>query len=92
MVELDEQHRAVDPVIERTHLVTGTDPGERGVRQMLLHFRKFDLSVTGTDTADLRLQQADKEALLFVRQLAVADAFGWDFNIVAEPTGKNIDG
>src|SRR5712692_2483966 len=55
MVELDENNRAVDTVIERAHRVTVADPGEIGFRQMRLHFLESDLGVTGPDTADVRL-------------------------------------
>src|SRR5688572_10187168 len=58
MVELDEDHRTVNPIIERAHLVTGTDPSKRGFRQMVLHFLQSDLGVTGPDPADVRLDHA----------------------------------
>ncbi len=53
MIELDENHRAVNAVVEHRFRSHYTNPAKVGFTQMLAHFVHADLGVAGRHVADV---------------------------------------
>src|SRR2546428_14045204 len=59
VVELDQDDRAVDAVVEDAVLLAAAHPGEVGLLQVLLHLDHLGFGVAGAGTSDVRLDQTE---------------------------------
>src|SRR5262249_28750297 len=66
MVELDQDHRAVDAVVEDTVWRRSADPGEPGVGEMALYFFHSYSRMVGVHIADIQVDEVN-ELLALVR-------------------------
>jgi hypothetical protein len=53
VVELDENDRAMDAIIEHTVAINAAHPGEKGIRQVLLYLRHSDFGMARPDVANV---------------------------------------
>ena len=64
MIELDQQHRAMDAVIEDAVFFHAADPGKTSVFEVRMGFGQFDRRVTGPEFADVNLNQLRQQIML----------------------------
>ena len=64
MIELNQDNRAVDPVVKHRVLFRLPDPSEIRAVQVLFDFRHFDLRVFSFHVADILLDQTKQSLLL----------------------------
>ena len=64
VVELDQDHRAVDAVIERAGRIAVSHPGEPGLVQMRRHFVEADIGMAGAGASDIDVDQIAQQGLL----------------------------
>ena len=74
MVELDEDDRTVDAVIEHAVVIDAPHPGKGGRGQMLLDFRHADLGMPRTDIADIRRNEPAQQVLLAGGEFVIVEA------------------
>ena len=64
MVELDEDDRAVNPIVENALLVRAAHPREVGLRKVFLNLCHLDLGMALWHSIDIRANQVEHEGLL----------------------------
>ena len=64
MIELDQQHRAMDPIIENAFFFHAADPGKISVFEVRMGFGQFDPRVTGPQFADVNLDELCQQIML----------------------------
>src|SRR5438445_7475346 len=84
VIELDQDDRAVDAIVEDAVLLDAADPGEARLGQVARDLVASHLGVARTDAADVGVEQPAEETLLAARQLVVPDAGRLQLEIVAE--------
>ena len=67
MIELDQDHRTVDAVIENAVGLRPADPGEPGFVQMLPHLVHLDPRMSVAHIPDMLADQIEQLFLLFGR-------------------------
>ena len=89
VVELDDNHGALDPVVKSAVVFHAAHPAEMSVFQMAFHFGHFDLRMTVAHAPDMIFDEIQQEILLPVRKIVVADAGVVEHQIIAERGGKS---
>ena len=64
MVEFDQNHRTVDPVVEDAVLLRLANPRKIGAFEMLAHLVQLDLSVSGPHVAHVFFDPREQQLLL----------------------------
>jgi hypothetical protein len=64
MVELDDDHRALDAIIKNAVVLHAAHPAKVGISQMALYFFHSYLSVVRPHPADVQLNQAKQQFML----------------------------
>src|SRR5438445_10606112 len=74
VIELDEDHRAENAIIERARVVAGADPGEMRVGEMTLRLAVADFGVARPPAAGIGRQQRFEPLAALRRTVAMAAA------------------
>src|ERR1051326_2987154 len=90
MVELDENHRREDAVIERAIVVDRADPGEMSSVEMALHLSPANLSMAGPNAPGIDAEQCFEALAAFTRQVRITDAGPLNATIVLECGGQQL--
>src|SRR5207245_11138119 len=90
VVELDQDGRAVDPVVEDTVLVSAAHPREVRMVEMALDLVPSRLGVARPDTSDVRLEHVEQHALLGCREVARRDALVLHLDVVTNRRGDDF--
>lgn len=64
MIELDQQHRAMDAIIENAVFFHAADPGKVSVFEVRMGFGQFDRRVAGPQFADVNFDQLRQQIML----------------------------
>ena len=92
VVKLDENHRAVHPVIEDAVLISAAHPGKVGIVEMLPYLVHFELGVIGTHSVDIGADQIEREGLLMAGKVIKLDALKAHLKIIPEGAGEDAGG
>ncbi len=89
VVELDEHHRAVDPVVEGPVVTHGPHPGEVGFVEMPVHLRHLHPAVTFAGPAGIRGHQGPQPVPLVPGQVGRTHAGVRHHRVVAPGAGRD---
>ena len=64
MIELDQEHRVMDAVIENAVIFYAANPGKIGVLEVPLGFGHFNCCMTRSKFADMNLNQLRQQIML----------------------------
>src|SRR5271170_3386490 len=87
VVELDEDYRREDPVIEGAMVVDRADPGEMSRVEMALHLGPANLGMARPNAPGIDAEQSFEALAAFTRQVGIADAGRLDAPVVLECGG-----
>src|SRR5712691_3163196 len=71
VIELDQDHRTVNAIVEDAVLLDAADPGEARLGEVARDLLAAHPGVAGTDPADVGVEQPPEEMLLAARELVV---------------------
>src|SRR5262245_54660862 len=64
VVELNDNHRALDSIIENTVVIHAAHPAKASIPQMLLYFLHSHLSMIRSHASDMQLKQTKQQVVL----------------------------